>query len=96
MDSQYLWQELQGMRRELETAVSAATVAEAQEAQAVNEAREADGRVEVAKILGGNRGTRGFDPWESLEKYGKLQEKYGFWKFYGPFYGFYGKHMGKL
>ena len=63
------------MRRELETAVSAATVAEAQEAQAVNEAREADGRVEVAKILGGNRGTRGFDPWESLEKYGKLQEK---------------------
>ena len=83
MDSQYLWQELQAMRRELETAVSAATVAEAQEAQAVNEAREADGRVEVAKILGGNRGTRGFDP----EKYGKLQEKYGFRKFYGPFYG---------
>ena len=53
------------MRRELETAVSAATVAEAQEAQAANEAREADGRVAVAKILGGNRGTRGFEPGKS-------------------------------
>lgn len=42
-------QELQAIRRVLETAVSAATVAEAQEAQAVNEAREANGRVEVAK-----------------------------------------------
>lgn len=42
-------QELQAIRRALETAVSAATVAEAQEAQAVNEAREANGRVEVAK-----------------------------------------------
>ena len=41
---------------------------EAQEAQAVNEAREANGRVEVAKILGGNRGTRGFPPWEIDEK----------------------------
>ena len=72
MDSQYLWQELQGMRRELETAVSAATVAEAQEAQAVNEAREADGRVEVAKILGGNRGTRGFDPEKVWKTPGKV------------------------
>mmetsp|Transcript_30070 Transcript_30070/g.48517 ORF Transcript_30070/g.48517 Transcript_30070/m.48517 type:complete len:378 (-) Transcript_30070:92-1225(-) len=42
-------QELQAIRRALETAVSAATVAEAQEAMAVNEAREANGRMRVAK-----------------------------------------------
>ncbi|CAL1164148.1 unnamed protein product [Cladocopium goreaui] len=42
-------QELQAIRRALDSAVSAATVAEAQEVQAANEAREANGRVEVAK-----------------------------------------------
>ena len=52
-------QELQAIRRALETAVSAATVAEAQEAMAVNEAREANGRMRVAKRLGGPRGPRG-------------------------------------
>ena len=45
-------QELQQLRSQLDLALSAATVAEAQEAMAVNEAREADGRVEQAKMLG--------------------------------------------
>ena len=79
-------QELQGMRRELETAVSAATVAEAQEEQAVNEAREADGRLAVAKMLGGAGEVGGW----ALEKDGNMEISEEIWTFlwkYGIFCG---------
>ena len=64
--------------------MSAATVAEAQEAMAVNEAREANGRMRVAKRLGEPRGNPGDEagfPWgnpgKSEENLGEIVEKDG-------------------
>ena len=96
-------QELQGMRRELETAVSAATVAEAQEEQAVNEAREADGRLAVAKMLGGAGEVGGWalekdGIWKFLRKYGHFSGNMGFfveiWTFLWKYCNFCCGNMG--